>query len=937
MSGRFAFALLLVVCTLCFFASHVLADERTVLMNVGGSPPPSLGKAGINILHGLPRYGGAPNTLGIVDPNDSERFDENKKYALGVALPFGIALGLGLLTWWTCWGFCCARACCNSCGGRTASRAYTTKDQLWLKIGTIILGAASITLFFIGVVSNAAVSASIDQAYLHSDALVEHLYQFNSPIKDMSVISTNALQQVQNLNSSVLAQLPDQPTRNDWSACAALMYQVVQAELQLLVQTAPITGSTTTDPSVTPASYNLPSLAQQMQSVQASAKAFPDLSGQAALAAAHNKSLSNILPSPATTGAINPARSVAQGQALFKSAGPTLAANLSNQLNPSLTAAQPSIQPFRTLLGQYESSATTFPLKDQLLLYQHINTNNASAVTVGEITNFNTSLAQLPNTAAFLTALNNFQTAFGDMRGISLSIATTLAAYQSNMAGLVALPGFDSLLAKLRASVPYPTNTAALESSFRSTDPTLATFTQQVSSFSMNLQASMSGIDDLRRVQTNISANGASTVITINGTTIITNPNLHQSLQIVNRTLPQVVCIKPVLSQLKLLNDTVLVLPQRISDLLSRRQQILIQLSRLSRVQYDLQQSFNNLGAISTVLGTFPNMTTISNAMVGLNTALGLFPNLTLAANAVKQLSTDLSTITDAQLLSLQLGFQGLNQSVIQAQSDINTFANALSSLRTTILSIPQTGFTTQIIYANSIAQAVSTIRSDLDSVVSQSRQPGFTASGGIQDPLKSSFLSKLQSYTQIFQSGPSTARTALLSSLGSLLTNIPSVLSTQSNIPTRISQLQTAGNNYPDAQPVWTLVQEITSMTQQGGTFSTLFSGQAYRVLNASISTLPNMTTSATQITTFSNTLSNSPGSSSLKQLESDLTTAQNFMQALDLVVLDETLDAMSSLENGFPDLDTPLGSLGVASSGLTNAQEKLTNYREYKIATYD
>jgi hypothetical protein len=234
-------------------------------MNVGGEPPASLGQAGINLLHSLPRYGGGSNTLGVVDPGNAETFEENKKYAIGVALPFGIALLLALVTWSACGGFCCARSCCNSCGGRTASRAYTSKDQLWLKIGIIILAAAFIVLFFIGVVSNAAVSSSIDKAYLKSDALVEHLFQFNAPIKTMSDVATDALRQVQSLNSDVLTQLPDAAAVASYIDCSTTMYDTIQAELVLLTQIAPITGSAlpSTGGSTGPV-LNLTGLAQQL-------------------------------------------------------------------------------------------------------------------------------------------------------------------------------------------------------------------------------------------------------------------------------------------------------------------------------------------------------------------------------------------------------------------------------------------------------------------------------------------------------------------------------------------------------------------------------------------------------------------------------------------------------------------------------------------------
>ena len=86
MRGSWCGAALLLAAALAFAClstpAHAL-DQREVLMNVGAKPPATLGDATISLLHSLPRWDGAPNKLGRVDPSNDDDVDEAVKYALG--------------------------------------------------------------------------------------------------------------------------------------------------------------------------------------------------------------------------------------------------------------------------------------------------------------------------------------------------------------------------------------------------------------------------------------------------------------------------------------------------------------------------------------------------------------------------------------------------------------------------------------------------------------------------------------------------------------------------------------------------------------------------------------------------------------------------------------------------------------------------------------
>jgi len=222
------------------------ADERTVLMNVGGDPPASLSSACISLIHSLPRLEGAPSQLDAIRMDNSQSEEDMKQYAIGLLLPIGIIILLALLTWGIWIGFCCDRWCynrCDRCGGREATRQYTSKDQLYLKIGSIILLAASLVLFFIGLVSNAQISSSTDDTYVNSDKLVEHVFRLNAPLGDMRAATDDAYSALQSFNATLFAHLPSPELADAYVACVHTVYGQVQREGRMMLGYNPVTES----------------------------------------------------------------------------------------------------------------------------------------------------------------------------------------------------------------------------------------------------------------------------------------------------------------------------------------------------------------------------------------------------------------------------------------------------------------------------------------------------------------------------------------------------------------------------------------------------------------------------------------------------------------------------------------------------------------------
>lgn len=896
----------------------VAGDQRTVLMNVGSDPPSVLGKASIDIMHSLPRYGGGKTQMGIIDPDDDQLWDDLKDYVLGILLPFGVALGLGLITWTSCWTFCCGRSCCNSCGGRTASRSYTKKDQLYLKIGIVLLGAGCITLFVLGIISNAAVSSSLDDTYANSDALVEHIFKFNGPISDMNAIAHDALAQVRGLNASVLKQLPTAAEAVAWSACASTMLALTQSELLLLTQSSPLTGSVVTDTGgATPPNFNLSSLAQQLSAVSQGRSTLPDLTDQSRLAAEYNRSLANgVLQPIETTSKLT--TTISTSQSMFRQSSLT-SSNITGVLYPLLGTTSPTIEPLRSLTQQYVTSGMTSTLTEQQSLYNHINTNDVSMTTVNETNRLDLSLNQLPSSNDYIQALNMFDVQFQQLRSISSNLAFTFGTYVTLLTDLQmnVSPNFSQIVTNLQ-EYRFPNDSSSLETSLRTTSTSVNTFVKAVGELAPNLHTTIveGGLENLYHIQTNTSYSSS--------------PNLAQSLRTVNTSLTTTNgCASNVLTRLLNLNQTVVQLTSRINGLVSRRSQLLVQLQRLGRIKYDLGQTYIQLSSLQSILGTFPNLTLIEQGISELNHSTSLFEiDLNEAANMIQTTTRNLNNLTPMNLEALKIGYDTYLNATRSATLDVTNFETVLRSLQTSIASFPN-NFGTYTLYATTLAGRVSELRPILDQVL-----PIIRSATSLTQPLKGNFLTRLQAFTTVFSLRPD--HDSLFNMLNQLDQKINVTRNTTyTSIVNRLSMLESSATTYADSSSVSVALNGVATATRPNNPLGNLIEGTPYRRLNLSLTILPNLTTSLIELTQFSQRLEASSGLASLRQVEYEIQSGQDFIQQADVTELSIGLTAMAQLSNSFPDLVSPIESLELAAKGLQDATDTMIDYRhEYYVA---
>jgi hypothetical protein len=906
--------------TLIPAACRVLSRSLPDLMNVGGTPPSALGQASIDIMHGLPRYGSGEHTLGVIDPGNSDTYETNKNYAVGIILPFGILIGLGLLTWSSCFGFCAARACCDSCGKRAATRSYTSRDQVCLKVWIILSAMVFVVLFGIGIVSNAAVSSSLDESYKRSDAVVELLYEFNGPVKKMSISAADALAQVEYLNTTVYSALPSPAQAAGYIDCTNLMYSTVTAEQQLLVAIAPITGSSS--PSGSNRALNFTLLSLEMRAIRPAATALqkqlppeiPNLVGV-------NTTLQAVGPQPLYTDGVLPSQRVSTAQNLFLN-GSSTGALFSSQLDPTLNLLQPTVQPLRNVLGRYEQSAQTCGATTQQAVYNEVNSGSVTAQTRSDIAALNQSIALLPSLSEFNAAMNNFQTYFTALTAIASTLTTSLDSYRSAIADLSLPPAFTSVLTSMQTSVPTyqaaqssaNANTTRLQSSLRQTGISTSAFSAQVTQLSLDLQSAQTAVQSLKEAgsTSNTTAGGA--------------PSLGDTMKMVNYTLPQLNCIRPIFSQLLSLNKTILILPDQVTQLLERRNQLLVQLQRITRVQYDLTASYYALSSFNSSLSGFPNLTTTIQATNALATAVAQFPDCQQASVQLGQIQTAMDTMTGGYLSSLQSGYSSFTTAATNAQSDVNSVAAALDDLSAAIQQVaPQLQAHTT--YASNLATVVTALQPDLTAVYQQSIQPAFTP---IVDPLRTRFLGELQAYATVFATAPDRAR--LDASLSALSANITSTLSSDGSISSTLNNLQTAAQAYTDSTPVFTALNGIY-LSQTQAPLAPLFTTLPHLALNASLSRFPDVSSQATLVSQSQSGLQSQ--SSVFKLLEADLQTSRGFLTRDDVDTMQNNINAMVNIVTNFPDLNSSLSSLSLAAHGLSTATNSLSSYHhEYYVA---
>lgn len=897
-----------------FIVLLLILSSLLVLLSVGGTPPPStLGSACIHLLHSLPRYGSGGTSLGVINPGNSADLTSNENYALGIAVPVGVALGLGVLTWLVCWGFCCGRCCCNSCGGRAATQFYTLKQQTCLKVGIVVLGCCFITLFFLGLISNAAISASIDRSFTDSDSLVNYLYTFNTPISLMAATAEDALLQAQNLNSTVLAPLPNNSTANAYTACSALLYSLTQSEVVLLSQVAPITSNSNGAPSSSASLSTLSSLLSTTQSQMSSLPINLNHDGQELVT--YSNSLISLLPSPSLSAGVTPTTSQYTAQTQFKTA--SAAAQQIPNFNTLASAVSPSsITNFQSPLSSLNQSMATSPVSALQNLYSLINSSSTSASTTRLLMNFNSTLYLLPDPTTLSNSYSALAPSISSLNAVSLPLTTSLTSYQTDITNLNASPSFLSVVNKLRTSLSQLQSNlpADLVGDLSNTYTVLNSLSNQINSLIQSIQYCNAAVD------------------AVTGPGNSTNPNLSISLSIVNSSLPHISCASSMFNQLSSMSASAITFPTAVSNLLARKGTITLQLNRLNsgRFQQDIINANASIPAVANSVRQYPNalFNSILNSLNSLSAQLSSFPNCSIASQELAALSSSFSTqLSDGYLAQLQTQLPTFTTSVNSASTDVNNFANALTTLQNIINAFP-TSFSSYSTYSTSLSNLASSIISSGTISASLAQLlPGQP----VADPVKTQILGQIQSYQQLEAAAPPVS--TLLTNINGLQSALTGAQSASGGTVTAsLNNLQSAATALNDTTPVYNVIQLVyvdntTSPLQQ------LLTGVPHRNLNSSILSLPNLLPYSSQVHYTAGNAS--AQSSSLNEMQNQVAGAQGFMSAADLVSLDATINALTNLQQNFPDMVAPIYLLQLGSNALQSAADSMSNYySQYYVA---
>lgn len=893
-------------------------NQREVLMNVGTKPPSTLAEATLTIVRGLPRNG-AKDTLGVIDPDSDESVDEIKKYALGLLVPIGVSIGLGLLTWASCWGFCCGRGCCNRCGKRINDRTYSSKDQRWLKVALVLLGAVCITLFALGLVSNAAISSSLDDAFVHSDRMVEHLYGVHAPLKTISTAAASSLACMTTINKTILAQMP--PTGNTFKECVADMYSVVQAEQTLLAHVQPFMPSGTTGVA---GGRNLTDLAEDMLAFRGKLDAVPRLSEGNTTSALQNYSLAieNAFPAPMESAAFAPSVHVSSARSLGLQ-GVALSTQVGTDLNPALDDVAEVVPTFLPLLEAIAISDLTSTQEEQASLLDHLVADNRSATVVDEINHLNASLAMLPPMDDFFHV--SVMASYFLQEELIPAVAEALDALGALAADIEAIgdgSAYDDLLAQLESTVAAGgvPHDPSLPPMLRALSPALASLRGKTLELLGAVQSTEDAVTGIKLGK--YSSDPASTAVLIRG---------------VNASLPGVACIRPVFAQLIKLNNTVLVLPDSLVGLLDRRQQIIVQLQRLVRIQFDLNMTLSALPSIQSDLASFPAIANVTAALETLANNVQDLDSLAAAA-AIEEIDGAFITLgsSASYLPTLRAAMPAFVANLTAIAPSVTSARDKLAVLQGHLAGLPE-DFIDWYVYLMMVDIYGANLRTLLPQVVAQANDAAFP-SQGIDSTLRSQFSSEMQ-LMQFVTRIPVADTIALRDLLEDVLNAGSDLRNSQGELRPNLRGLAAAAALLPDVS----LVRRVTDLSYAATHAEPLgpfLNGTALEDLDEALVNFPSLDYSAHDFASAGKSLAAAHGSASSPAglLAADLSTSTGFMSSEDLVAVYATLAATDRLATDFPDLATPIGSLDIAAGGLHDAVNSLTDYRHsYYVARQD
>ena len=451
----FSFLLCLFFSLHLFSLSCVSGDKRSTIMDMSGDIPGPLGSLSKSILHSTPRYNGAPKSLPQVKSNDPQ--GSAKPYMEGLIVPFCIPLLLALLMYMDCCVFCSFRCCCDKCGGRHATRKYEEKEQKWLKITLLLMFAGTITLFGIGLVSNSAISKTLDKAYVATDKVVEYIYSYYYPFNSMLLATEDAYTQAAYLNNTIFPLIPSAETCRSYQQCLAATHTLLKLEMQIQNDiTALIFNTSASSAAAAAASSNstlqLGALNARLASTQQALLHLNNFTAVNSGFLGLNNSLAFFAAPTSRVPSIQTNIQRTYSSIVQVNNGNQTIIHLRNLqdyvVNNSTGSGENNIiiQPLLSYINQYSFSLSLLPNLTQL--YMNISTNtNAPANIQSSLIQLNTSLSLLPDFSAWNAALVSYDIILSQLTANTSALLTALTSYRSLTQSLLSTLAMDLLAA----------------------------------------------------------------------------------------------------------------------------------------------------------------------------------------------------------------------------------------------------------------------------------------------------------------------------------------------------------------------------------------------------------------------------------------------------------------------------------------------------------
>jgi hypothetical protein len=227
------------------------ADIRASMLKSSWDCPGGLCDAGFSFVHSFPRVVGNKTIPAELVENRSFGSD-TVKYGIGIAsLTVGIPLVI-LLIFCLYWcGFACCRCCCNWCGGRIATKKYSTKRQWIYRIILIVWAGLVIFCLFLAIAANHGLSRGVDSTVNGVDTALGFVDNTTVVLAAVTIPFKSRIQTLHEV-ANAFSHLPVQPDLAQQCYQDPNPYDIVGMDEVPYVPPTPRPDGSSTEPNKTP-------------------------------------------------------------------------------------------------------------------------------------------------------------------------------------------------------------------------------------------------------------------------------------------------------------------------------------------------------------------------------------------------------------------------------------------------------------------------------------------------------------------------------------------------------------------------------------------------------------------------------------------------------------------------------------------------------------